>query len=485
MRLSFLKLRSYVLIAMGFASLLLTSCSLSMSKEEKLQKIISPPNLDSSLVSINEHLDIEKHRWPSSNWWEQYQINELNFLVESALCNNPSLQAIKEKIDYAKGEAVIARSKLFPLLFFNASDQWEYLSHNGLYRALNPNIKINNQQIDFSLSFSYEFDFWGKYRNLYRAALGRERASLAETEQIKLVISAALCQAYFALRTNLMLKEIYEEIYRARQNIYVLQIDRLDNSLDSALTPLLSEESLLEAAQWLDQIQQEIAQNSHLVNILAGHGPDTPLKLDEPLMACSPQLIVPDHISAELLSRRPDLKAQIWRVDALSHEVGAARADFWPNINLIALAGFQSGSWSNLFDWMSRTISALPALSLPLYTSGAIGANIDAKKALFYEAVYEYNDLILKSFQQVSDLLAMGQAVYLEKKKQEEILSNANQRYTLTYDRLNCGIDNALTTYRILEEWLQKKLANTHLLYQQYLVSIQLTKSLGGGYVDE
>src|SRR5690606_35990663 len=128
---------------------------------------------------------------------------------------------------------VIARSDLLPLVYFNATDQWQYLSENGLYRALNPNIRLNNQQIDFSLSFSYEFDFWGKYRNLYRAALGRQKAAIAEAAQVELIISTSLAQTFFALKTNLMRKAYYEALWKVRNRYFELQTKLLKSSLYS------------------------------------------------------------------------------------------------------------------------------------------------------------------------------------------------------------------------------------------------------------
>lgn len=459
-----------------------TACTLSLSREEQIENIISSPSLAESEQTVLEGPYFVEGDWPERTWWEQYQSKELNALIEKALVQNPSIQAVQERVEFARNEAVIARGKLLPLIYFNASDQWQYLSQNGLYRALNPNIPLNNQQIDFSLSFFYEFDFWGKYRNLYRAALSRQQAAAAETAQVELITSTALAQSYFAFRTNLLRKKIYEQIYEVRKNYFDLQKKMLSNSLYSKLVPLLSEEAVFQAEQWVYNIEQEIAVNQHVVNILAGQGPDEPLPLHETLALLPKTLTVPTEISLGLLSRRPDLMAQIWRLDALAFDVGSAKADYWPNVNLFAQAGYQSGSWSSLFDWISKTIGVLPGLSLPVYTAGAIGANISAKKALFDEAVYQYNDLILQSVNQVADLLAIGRSVYGEKEKQLQIVDNAKARYGLTLLRQQSGIDNALTAYQFLEEYLQKKLEDVELLYQQYVVSISLIKALGGGY---
>ena len=458
------------------------ACTLSLSREEQIENIISSPSIAESEQIVLEGPYFVEGDWPQRTWWEQFRSQELNVLIEKALVQNPSIQAVQQKVEFAKNEAVIARGKLLPLIYFDASDQWEYLSQNGLYRALNPDIGLSNSQIDFSLSFFYEFDFWGKYRNLYRAALSQQQAAAAETAQVELITSTALAQAYFAFRTNLLRKKLYDQIYEVRKNYFDLQTKMLQNSLYSKLAPLLSEGAVFQAEQWVYHIEQEIAVNQHIVNILAGQGPDEPLSLHETLEPLPKTLTVPSEISIGLLSRRPDLMAQIWRLDALAFQVGSAKADYWPNVNLSAQAGYQSGSWSNLFEWISKTVGILPGLSLPVYTAGAIGANIDAKKALFDEAVYQYNDLILQSVNQVADLLAIGRSVYGEKTKQVQIVDNAKARYGLTLLPQQSGIDNALTAYQFLDEYLQKKLEDVQLLYQQYLVSISLIKALGGGY---
>lgn len=465
-------------LILGFFS----SCSLSMSKKEKTENVLTAPSIEKSIVSsLNDPL-FQEGAWPAKNWWEVYGLEELNALMAKAVIQNPTLQAAKERIEVAKNNSTIAHSKLLPLIYFNASDQWQYISENGLYRALNPTLPLNNQQIDFSLSFFYEFDFWGKYRNLYHAALSRAWMAFAEESQANLVITTALAQSYFALRTNLLREKLYKELLNVRRDFFELQSLMLKNSLYSLLTPLLSEEKVFEAEQFVFDIEKEVAVGYHIVNILAGSGPDEPLACEEPLLPLLETLAIPTQISAELLARRPDLVASRWRMEAFAHEVGAAKADFFPNINIAALAGFQSGSWTSIFASASKTVGILPALALPLYTAGAIKANVGAKKALFNEAVYQYNDLILKSLQQVSDLLAITRSVYKEKEQQVQIVENATLRYDLTLLRQESGIDNALNALQMLEELIGAELKNIELLYQQYVASISLTKALGGGY---
>ena len=225
--------------------------------------------------------------------------------------------------------------------------------------------------------------------------------------------------------------------------------------------------------------------DKHLINILLGRGPDTELLIRAELPATLTTLSIPDNLSLDLLARRPDLMAQIWRVEALAHEVGAAKADFYPNINLTAFAGLESTLYRLLFKSDSKTAALQPAIHLPIFTAGSIRANIRAKKALFDEAVFDYNNLLLQSAQEVADLFVLAKSIFQQKADQELIVEAAEERYDLTELRRVSGLDNLISQYLILEELILKRLDDVLLLYSQYLAAIKMIKALGGGYQSE
>lgn len=464
--------------------LCLAGC-VSMPKEEQTAHLLAPPSVQLSIEKGLKSGVFKSGDWPQNDWWTIFQSESLNHLIAEALSQNPTIQGIEKRVEAARQTAKIARSKLFPLLFFDADESWEYLSHHGLYRAFNPRIPINADLIDLTLSFTYEFDFWGKNRNLFLAALGEKRAKDAEEADVQLIVSASLAQAYFALKTNLIRKNLYEQLVEVRKQIFTLQNLLQKKALLSELQPLLSKENLLESEKGLLHIEEEIETDRHLINILRGQGPDTPLVLDPEISLPLQYLSLPNNLSLDLLARRPDLMAQIWRVEALAHEVGAAKADFYPNINLTALIGLESTAYRFLLDGQSKRAALQPAIHLPIFTAGAIRANIRAKKAHFDEAVNEYNNLLLKSAQEVADLLILAQTIYQQKKDQEQIIEAAQERFALTDLRQQKGLDNKLVWYFVKEEWIHKQLENISLLYNQYLATIKLIKALGGGYRSE
>ncbi len=461
--------------------LILSGC-LSLSEREQREHIISPSPITNTRQEALDSGFFTEGNWPEKKWWESFEEITLNALMEEALLSNPTLQAVHERIESAKQSAIVVRSKLFPLIFFNAEDNWNYLSQHGLYRTLNPNIPLNANLIDLTLSFTYEFDFWSKNRNLFQAALGKVKTQEAEEAQTKLVVTTALAQAYYALTTNLTRKKLYEELVILRRAVSSLQNLLQLNALRSRLEPLLSEEEEFQAEKLLLSVNEEIAANKHLINMLRGKGPDEPLDVENTLPDFPVTLSLPNEISINLLSRRPDLMAQIWKLQTFAHEVGAAKADFLPNINLVGSGGIETVLASFLFSPSSLTANVHPAINLPIFTAGAIKANVREKKAFFDQAVYEYNQLILQSAQEVTDYIVLIESVFAQKKKQEKIVKDATERFEITFLRYLKGLGGYLENYAYQIQVVEKKLEDLQLTYMQYLSAIKLIKALGGGY---
>lgn len=468
-----------------YSTLLLLSSCLSMSKEEQAMNVLELPSVAKTAEMSMKSGFFEEGAWPEKQWWKVFDEEKLSALIDEALEKNPSIMAIQRRVELAKQNAKVVRSKLFPLLFFDYSQSWEYLSYNGLDRAFNNKIPINANLLDLSLSFTYEFDFWSKNRNLFRAALGITKADEAESAQVTLITTTAVAQAYFALKTNLHKRSLLNELTEVKKNIYDLQMLMKDKALFSRLVPLRGEEDLQDTQKQLVEIEKEVQVDKHLLNILAGRGPDAELDIEERLFPLPRYITLPSTLSLDLLARRPDLMAQIWKVESLAHEVGAAKADFFPNINLTGFAGLETVYLSKIFTSRSKTWGLEPALNLPIFTAGSIRANIRAKKAAFDEAVFQYNEKILESTKEVADLIVLAQAVYEKKYLQENIITEAKELYDLVLLRNQKGLDSMLAVFATRLRLLERELEDVDLLYNQYLASIKLIKSLGGGYISE
>ena len=473
-------IRMFLCLSLG---VVLLGCTVSLPQKRQLEHLKTPPKIEPEIkLHLKNKATFAMGNWPQRQWWLNYGSSELNTLIAEALASNPSIQEVQSRITVAQQEANVTRSTLFPLVFFDATDTQQHLSKHGLYRAFNPKLPLNTSLLDLSLSFIYEFDFWGQNRNLLNEALGKAKAQAAEAEEVNLIITTALSQAYFAYKTNLLRKHLYEQLVQIRQNVLTLQKLMVRKGLSSELPALAAAENLLEAKKWLASINEELSNNTHLLNILAGRSPAHPISMKRTLPKLPEKLEIPRSISFDLLARRPDLMAQIWRAKAWAYKAGAAMSAYYPNVNLKGFIGLQSVSWTQFFEIANGTGGLTSAIHLPIFTAGAIRANIKATQAEFDAAIYAYNNLLLRSTQEVLDTLAFAQTVHQHRTEQAEIIHQAQQRYRLIRLRQQKGLDSQFDVYYLHEEVIQKQLVDITLLYNQYLASIKLTKALGGGY---
>ena len=465
-----------------FVSVFMASCQLGIPTKTQVLNLYSAPNLRTEEGHYT-HLGLFKlGDWPSLRWWQQFNDPELNQLVDIALQQNLTLKEMERRVSSARQIAVVTRANLFPLIFFNANETTQYLSKNGLYRALNPNLPLHANLLDLSLSFTYEVDFWGKNRNLFRQALGDAKAQEAETAQAVLVTTTTLSQAYFAYKTNCLRQKLYQELLNLRQSLKSLHSALLHHGLESKLPYLNAAEAVLEAEKLLGDLREELSNNIYLINVLLGRNPNTPLNLSAQLPIVPKKLMLPERLGLDLISRRPDLLAQIWRAKALAYRVGAAMADYYPDINLLGFIGLESVFFKKIFDISSGKGGISPAVHLPIFTAGAIKANIQARKAEFDAAIFAYNELLLRSTQEVLATLVYAQTVFQHQQEQQHIVHLATERLNLVQLNQRSGLNSEISVYDLRETLIQKQLTQLNFLYNQYVAVIKLNKALGGGY---
>jgi NodT family efflux transporter outer membrane factor (OMF) lipoprotein len=428
--------------------------------------------------------------WPAHAWWETFDDPQLNELIETALKDSPTLKQAEAKVQFAEQTAKKERASLFPKLDMNYVEQWEYFSQNGFVRAFYPEmpgvtIPATTNQLDLTLNFSYEFDFWGKNRKKFQAALGMMRASAAEKAQAELILTTYLAQTYFQLQAHLAQKDLLQEKYEERSQLYGLTLSRLAWGIDPDFPVMDKEKNVYLVEQMLAAVAREIALDRHLIKILIGQGPDSP-DLALPLSASYDHPFpLPEQLSLDLVARRPDLQAQIWRVETAAKEIGIAKADFYPNVNLFAFAGLESLAFGDFFRWSSKMGTLEPAIHLPIFTGGKLRANLRSKVAAYNEAVYAYNDLLLHAAKDVADQIVLLRTKFIELEMQGATVDVTGDQYQLKQLCFEKGVSNYLNVLNTQEEFLNQRLALVSHRRDYLLAILQLIKALGGGYTAE
>lgn len=468
-----------------FLSLFFCGC---VKQSDLDQKISAPALLDKSIQAALESHTFAAGQWPDDKWWEIFGDDQLPHLIDKALEQSPTLQKAFSQVEAARENARVKKSALYPEIDMVAEDNWQHFSRFGFFRdyfpipnGAQPPPAVANV-IDLALDFSYEVDLWGKNRKLYRAAVFEMKAQLAETAMTALVLSTGVARLYFILQWYLAQRDILQQTLDIRQKITALTVQRKDFGLNNQMeinSVAIDEQQL---QQMLVVLDKEIALTKHSLNLLLGQGPDADLGIESYTLIFSQPIPLPTKLGLDLIARRPDVMAQIWRVESAAKQIGVAKTAFYPNLEITAFAGLEALKYSNLFLWASKNLSLFPAIHLPIFTGGRLKANLNSKVAEFNSAVYEYNDMILRAAKEVADALKTISSLTDQTQVQDLNVTSAASTSELQLQRYEEGIDNILSAYDAEISLLNEQLSSLDLVYNQAMSVVDLIKALGGGY---
>lgn len=421
--------------------------------------------------------------FPDSCWWEMFNDPQLNGLMEKALEDSPTLSRVAAQVQAADAEASIKFSRLFPQLGLNGSIAYQKLGKFNLFRAYAPQIfpaHVDEYKLDVTIS--YEVDFWGKNRHIYRSALGQAKAEMAEQQTAILVLTAAVASSYFKLQAEMQQLELLKDEREILSNIFDLTQLRQENALDSTTHVLMSDNQLLAMDKNIQYSIQRVELARHMLNMLIGEGPNLCEMVKTISLSRHVEFPLPCNISSELLFRRSDLIAQLWRIDAAAHLVGAAKTEFYPSIDFFALLGLDGVFSDRFFNWGSRLRQVMPSIHVPLFTAGRLKANLREKRAEFQEMIYSYNESVLKAASEVADQIVILRTLNENLKSEESLLQNKFQNRNFAKARYHNALISLSHFLEVENQLLEEQIENIGLQYQQRTAIIQLIKALGGGY---
>ncbi len=441
---------------------------------------LAPITQNAGCKSLKEE-SIASGEWPADRWWEEMHDPVLTDLIERALRASPTLKKAEERLKAACQVALQKRAALFPQVNVEITDLWAHLSKDGFFRAFAPTVPDVVNDFFIGLSFSYEFDFWGKNRDLWKAALGETCARAAERKQAELILTTSIAYTYAELQFLLTKRDLLQERSSNRSALTGVRSRRETNALDTAMDPLFSKAMQLNVDALLAESSQEIAEQIHKLKQLSGIGQDG--KLDVQLMILHPlKVALPENLSMDLLGRRPDLVAQRLRAEAAGRVIDAKKTDFYPNINLYGLLGFDGVFWDKLFKKGSLDAGLIPAFHLPIFTAGRLQAQLMEAVAEYNEAVRGYEELILRAAQEVAD--GLTKVVFLQKEIEvrKGSLQVAEKQRSIVTRRMEHALDTRGQFLDACDEVLDKQLTLASLEYGQQLAQIALIRALGGGF---
>jgi multidrug efflux system outer membrane protein len=421
-------------------------------------------------------------RWPATaavegearlrlpaDWRAALPDPRLQALVEAALAHNRDLRLATARIAEARAQLASVDAALTPSADATAT-AWSKRSDRDTAR-----------HFEFGLqSPAFELDLWGRLRSLDEAARQRYLASQEAAQAVRLVLIGDVAETYL---TQLELTErlrLTEATLASRAETREIVARRRDVGLAGELDLLQADGALALARAELASLRRQLAAAGNALTLLTGASLDAL----PPGRGLEAQRLVADlapGLPAEVLLRRPDVRAAEAQLKAANADIGAARATFFPNITLTAALGFASRGLSDLFDAASGTWLFQPALRWPLFDAGRTQAGVDLAEARKLAAVAEYERTIQQAFREVADGLAARRSLVDQLAAQQVQARIQAERLSLAEARFRAGLTSFLDVLDAQRELYAAEQAVVQTRRAWLVNAVRLYQALGGG----
>lgn len=418
---------------------------------------------------------------PGREWWQLFQSDALNAVVQHALEGNRTLVAANATLAQARELAEAQAGALYPQLAMTAGSGRQRYGAQFLgpfpkpppfnYYALGPTV-------------SYSLDYTGG-----TARSVEQQYALVEYQRQQLnaaylmVTGNAVMQS---LRIALLRGEIatVEAILEEdRRNKQLVQVAFEAGSV-SRVDVVSAESQLASDATLLPPLRQELAVARHALSVIMGQLPVEAAPAELELSQVTVPRNLPLSLPSELVHRRPDILASEAQLHAATAAVGIATSNLYPHIVLTGNIGLQSTTLGSLFEGGSTAYGMTGSLTAPLFEGGTLRAQKRAALDAMRASTAKYEQTVLAAFGQVADALEALDHDAEQLDAQAHAQDAARENVDLTrksYNEGNVGVLQILDAERLYQN---ARLGYVRAQAQRYMDTVQLLMALGGSGPD-
>lgn len=412
---------------------------------------------------------------PAADWWKGFGSTQLDDYIARAQSTNDDIGAAMARILEADAQARIAGAALLPDLTADAGGMRERAppAGGGPYSTFN--------LYDVGLSASYQVDFWGRNRDLHQAALAAAKASRFDHDTVVLTVLTSVALSYFEVL------EFNDRLQVAQQNLANAQTILKDLEFEAgvgtatALDVAQQATTVATVNATIPPLRQQLRQSLDALAILTGQAPEQINASDGGLDALTLPAVAAG-LPSQLLTRRPDVaEAEAQLVEANAN-IGAARAAFFPSIDLTASGGFESAALGSLVMPATRVFSVSAGLTQTIFDHGALLGQYQYSKARYAELLSDYHKTVLTALGNVEDALVAVQQSADQELRLQDAAEKARRAFEFAQLQFQAGTTNVLTMlntetalFSAQDALVQGKFAHTQALLTLY-------QALGGGW---
>lgn len=414
-------------------------------------------------------------------WWELFRSDALDRWIRGALSDNPTLIAAEATLRQAQEVRQARFGSLRPSVDGSVSASRQRITGSSLGASgasFNPFTLY-----DASVNVSYTLDLFGATRRGLEALQAQvdyqryqlEGAYLALTSNI---VTAAVQEASLRgqLRATL-------EILRAEEEQLGLVEKQFRAGAVSRVDVLAQRAQLAQTRATLPSLEKQLAQNRHLLAVLAGRFPGDTADLPEfelDKMRLPEEL--PVSLPSSLVRQRPDIRSAEELLHAASASVGVATANLYPQITLNGSYGSGANRLADLFGPGTSFWNLGAGLLQPAFRGGALRAERRAAVAAFDQAAARYRGTVLQAFREVADVLRALEYDAATLKAQADAEAAARDTLELAQERYRLGAASYLTLLDAERRHQQARILRVQAQSARFADTAALFQALGGGW---
>jgi outer membrane protein, multidrug efflux system len=435
--------------------------------------VVQPPTTYRDL-SENPQLQAQAASYADLPWWQVFQDPQLQELIRTALKQNYDLQRATERINAARAQVAITRSRLFP-----------QVQGNGDFSGgKDHNFQTKFNFLTLTADAAFQLDFFGELRR----ATESSRAQLLATEDARqtviLTLVSDVASDYFRLLQLDLQLQITQQTVKTQEDSVKLTKFRVEHGVATKLDVLQAQQVLDTANAQIPDLERQIAQEEDAISILLGNYPQGQprgrLLVEQ---ALPPE--VPPGLPSSLIERRPDIREAEHILVATNAEIGVAKAQFFPKISLTASGGGafgRSSAFSSLMGSHLGIWSYGAQASQPIFTGGALRGNLRLAESQYQDALIAYRQSIQRAFGDVSDALIGYEKFHQVRLRQEATVADLQESVRLSNMRYTGGTTTYLEVLDGQRSLFSAELTLAEARGNEYQSLVQLYRALGGGW---
>jgi multidrug efflux system outer membrane protein len=412
-------------------------------------------------------------------WREFFADAHLQALIAQALENNRDLRVAVLNVESARAQYRIQRAAQLPSI-----DASGAFTRERIPPALAEGFPATiTQDYDVSVGVSaFEIDLFGRVRSLSHAALETYLSQEESRRGAQLALISEIADAYLTLAADRDLQRLAASTLQSQQASYTLTQKTYEaggvSGLDLAEARSTVEAARVDAARFDGNVAQDI----DALTLLVGATPDPALLPQGLGSGVTGPGALPAELPSTVLLRRPDVLAAEHTLRSANANIGAARAAFFPSIDLTANVGSASEQLSGLFKAGTGAWTFAPQVTIPIFEGGRLRGNLAAARAAQGVALAQYEKSIQAGFREVADALALSDSLVRQREAEQALAEATARAYQLSQQRYHAGRDsylNVLDAQRS-DYAAEQGLITVRLAEQQNRVT--LYRALGGGW---